>query len=489
MTDTLAAPLTMPLSDRLIALRSRIERESRQILAQYSDAPDQARAHTSANNLCHYLALRRQDLRQLQEQLAEAGISSLGRCEAHVMHTLNQVAHILENRFGQPVAPEALAGGPSYREGRQLLADNTARLLGPLREQRQTRLMVTLPSAAADDTQLVQDLVASGMNCARINCAHDDSQHWQRMVDNVARARTQTGKDCAILMDLAGQKIRTRLPAQIKKLHLYLDERLLLAPDPDTAPAGVKCVGCSHPEVIAGLQADQWVWFDDGKLGTLVDTVDAHGAWLHVVHSHPKGVKLRTDKGINLPDSELQLPCLTAKDRADLDFVCRHADLVGLSFVQRRSDMQQLMAELAQRQAGHLGIVAKIETRQAVKNLPEIILGTLPYFRLGVMIARGDLAVELGGVRMAEIQEELLWLCEAAHVPVIWATQVLESLAKKGVASRPELTDAAMSGRAECVMLNKGPYILDAVTTLNAILTRMQDHQQKKRAAMRALHW
>ena len=131
----------------------------------------------------------------------------------------------------------------------------------------------------------------------------------------------------------------------------------------------------------------------------------------------------------------------------------------------------------------------KIETRRAVHNLPELLLGTLGRASIGVMIARGDLAVEIGGERLAEIQEEILWLCEAAHVPVIWATQVLETLTKKGVISRPELTDAAMAERADCVMLNKGPHVVRAVRTLADILSRMQDHQHKKSARLRALHW
>jgi pyruvate kinase len=105
------------------------------------------------------------------------------------------------------------------------------------------------------------------------------------------------------------------------------------------------------------------------------------------------------------------------------------------------------------------------------------------------MIARGDLAVELGSVRMAEIQEEILWICEAARVPVIWATQVLETLAKDGLINRPEITDAAMSVRAECVMLNKGPYIADAVRILQDILTHMDAHQYKKISRLRRLHW
>jgi len=105
----------------------------------------------------------------------------------------------------------------------------------------------------------------------------------------------------------------------------------------------------------------------------------------------------------------------------------------------------------------------------------------------GVMIARGDLAVELGFERMAEMQEEILWVCEAAHVPVIWATQVLETYIKKGTLSRSEMTDAAMAVRAECVMLNKGPFIHNAVTILDDVLSRMQEHQNKKTPRLRRL--
>jgi hypothetical protein len=107
---------------------------------------------------------------------------------------------------------------------------------------------------------------------------------------------------------------------------------------------------------------------------------------------------------------------------------------------------------------------------------------------VGVMIARGDLAVECGYQRLAEVQEEILWVCEAAHMPVIWATQVLESLAKNGIPSRAEITDAAMGERAECVMLNKGPYIVTTVRILGDILRRMQPYHEKKNSLLRKLH-
>ena len=106
----------------------------------------------------------------------------------------------------------------------------------------------------------------------------------------------------------------------------------------------------------------------------------------------------------------------------------------------------------------------------------------------GVMIARGDLAVQIGYQRLTEIQEEMLWICEAAHIPVIWATQVLENLVKDGIPSRGEMSDVAMSERAECVMLNKGPFIAEAIGILDDVLTRMEAHQLKKTPQLRALH-
>jgi pyruvate kinase len=248
-------------------------------------------------------------------------------------------------------------------------------------------------------------------------------------------------------------------------------------------------IGCTLSSLIEKLAVGQPVWIDDGKLGAIVEAVTGQGALLRVTEARASGVRIQSDKGINFPEAKFNLPPLTQKDLADLDFVCEHADLVGFSFVETLTEMESLMSELAKRNASELPIIAKIETNRAVKNLPDIILGTIGRHNLGIMIARGDLSVELGSARLAEIQEELLWLCEAAHVPVIWATQVLESIAKKGARSRPEFTDAAMAVRAECVMLNKGPYILDAIQALVSVMIRMHEHQRKKFSRLRALHW
>ena len=199
------------------------------------------------------------------------------------------------------------------------------------------------------------------------------------------------------------------------------------------------------------------------------------------------GSSLKADKGINIPDLELDLSPLTGEDRRDLPFLVRHADIVGYSFVHAAGDVDLLRKELARLGRPTMAIVLKIETRTAFEELPAILLAGLRARTVGVMIARGDLAVEAGYERLAEVQEEILWLCEAAHLPSIWATDVLQGLAKTGQPTRAEVTDAAMGQRSECVMLNKGPHIVQAVRALDSILRRMEAHQAKKSARMRHL--
>lgn len=254
--------------------------------------------------------------------------------------------------------------------------------------------------------------------------------------------------------------------------------------DRRVAPASLPC---TLPEVLDQVRKGERVWFDDGRIGGVIRRVAARGVDVEITDAPDEGVDLLSDKGINLPDSALALPALTAKDREDLDVAARHADIVGLSFAQGAEDVRMLRAELQARGADALAIMLKIETRRGFEHLPELLFAAMGAKAAGVMIARGDLAVECGFERMAEVQEEILWACEAAHMPVVWATQVLESLAKRGLASRAEITDAAMGERAECVMLNKGAHILEAMRTLDDVLRRMQSHQAKKRPLMRAL--
>jgi len=605
------------LLDALVQLRARITKHAAARLSRFArDFPEGP--PPSAVNLAHYLALRTVDLRPLQTGLARLGLSSLGRSESHVMTALDQVIRVLEaltERSDEDTErPES-----DFEAGSKVLAEHAGILFGPPPTGRDVRIMVTLPTEAAREPDLVQRLVSTGMDCARINCAHDDPEAWSRMIRHVRAASQACDRPCRIQMDLAGHKLRTgpvasappvlhlrpardalgrtlapatlvlladtsgtgsdptvprlslptSLLAQLQPgdrlrfrdtrgkrrslqvaqttpdgLLAYCEAGCYLSPDTrlsaermaqdglwhalarDIRPSGFLLrpveirlhrgdrliltreaipgepahldalghviapahISCTTPQALDRLTPGNSVWIDDGKLGGVVEVVNTDGVHLSITHCRPQGVRLQADRGLNFPGTDLGLPPLTAKDLEDLDFVATHADLVGYSFVETREDMLALIQALSDRGATHLGIVAKIETQRALAHLPDIILSTIGHHPLGIMIARGDLAVEIGGERMAEIQEEILWLCEAAHVPVIWATQVLETLAKKGVVTRPEMTDAAMSGRADCVMLNKGPYIVDAVHTLDSILRRMQEHQRKKTSRLRALH-
>jgi pyruvate kinase len=251
--------------------------------------------------------------------------------------------------------------------------------------------------------------------------------------------------------------------------------------------ASAASVPCTLPEVIGQVRRGERIWFDDGRIGGLVKRATRDRLEVEITHAREGGEPLAGDKGINLPDSVITLPALSEKDVADLAVVARHADIVGLSFAQHAADVERLLEGLRRLGAEHLGLILKIETRRGFENLPELAFAAMASKAAGIMIARGDLAVECGYERLAEVQEEMLWLAEAAHMPVIWATQVLENLAKTGRPSRAEITDAAMGERSECVMLNKGPHVLDAIRMLDDILRRMQAHQSKKRQLLRAL--
>lgn len=287
------------------------------------------------------------------------------------------------------------------------------------------------------------------------------------------------------------------LPAVETPIVLHIREPIVLtAEDQPGAPARFSASGelletarisCTLPEVFSDVHPGERVSFDDGKIEGVVKRASTKRLDVEITNAAQGGSKLRADKGINLPDTKISLPALTGKDLSDLRFAITHADMIGLSFVRRPDDVRQLAKRMSELGATGIGIVLKIENRTAFEHLPEILLAGLQSPPLGVMVARGDLAVEIGFERLAEVQEEMLWLCEAAHVPVIWATQVLENLAQTGQPSRAEVTDAAMSSRAECVMLNKGPHIIEAVRFLDNVLERMQLHQQKKRSMLRKL--
>lgn len=439
----------------------------------------------SALNLAAYLALRAGDRTALQRALRVRGLSTLGRSEAHVRATVAAIAATLD---GRDAAGETAA---AMERAHAVLMRETAALMGPRPAGRRTRILVTLePAFGADETRM-GELVRRGANAVRINCAHDTADDWRRMAAVARRAAAAQGRQIRVLMDLSGPKIRTADVRPEPGVRLREGDRLVIrraaqAPHPQAARASCACtLSAVVDEVGAGASA----MIDDGKFAADVERVDEAGLWLRITRTKPGGARLKEDKGLNFPGAALTVSPLTERDLRDLDVVCEIADMVGYSFVQRAADVRLLHEELARRAAGRppLGVIAKIETALAVRNLPALIVAGAGRAPFGVMIARGDLGVEIGFPRLSEIQEELLWLCEAARVPVVWATEVLADLVRSGVASRGEFTDAAMSARAECVMLNKGAHLAEGVSVLDDVLCRAERHFDKKTPQLPAL--
>jgi pyruvate kinase len=309
-----------------------------------------------------------------------------------------------------------------------------------------------------------------------------------------------TGLSFLLVSRTTGEKLEFRfgeLPPAEQPIMLHVGDVLVLtkggAPgtpavldknDVVTEPARISC---RPVEIFEQVAVNDPVSLDDGRIEGVVETVSGEEIVLRITAAKPTGSRLRSNKGVNFPGTDLELEGITVKDREDLEFVVEHADVVALSFVRRPEDVIALQEALRKYPDRHMPIVAKIETKRAFSALPQILLAIMRQYPAGMMIARGDLAIECGWVRLAEIQEEMLWICEAAHVPVIWATQVLEGAAKRGTPTRAEITDAAMSQRADCVMLNKGPNILGAIHTLDKILRKMQRHHDKKTARLARL--
>lgn len=475
-----APPSATDLRQRLAALDERmaaVESNLQPLLDSLH--PSQRR---SGVNLLHYLSLRNEAILDLQDDLHEFGLSSLASSESHVRHQLAAV----RTRLGDP----ASVPSPSFslREARALLHKRTQALFGT-RVPGTPHLMVTFERAFLDDADIVERLLRAGMTVARLNCAHDDETIWQALIGLVRAASARTGLSCAIYMDLGGPKLRTVLRGG-QHAHRWIEVHegdLLPFVEADLSLGDDEvAVACQETGIVGQLSIGDRVLFDDGLIEGVVVEAGAERAVLRVSRVSARKPRLRPEKGINFPDTSLTLPPLTDTDRAHLPFVREYADMVGYSFLRAASDLAVLRTAL-DGPGGRPHIILKIETREAVRDLPAILLEAMRQPLFGVMIARGDLAVEIGFERLSEIQEEILWLAEAAHAPVIWATQVLETLNKRGIATRAEITDASFAVRAECVLLNKGPHILKVIDTLRDILARSGGHHEKKRYRMRPM--
>ncbi|MDO5029982.1 MAG: pyruvate kinase [Corynebacterium sp.] len=616
----------------LIAELDSVSADAASLLAE---VPEERRRH--AENLLHYAHLRTIDIRELQNQLHDLGVTSLTTIETFTRGRLELALNALLALAGRKSDIDIASIIADDERADLALDDNATALFGQEREEVTSHIMVTLPTEAADDAALVESFAVAGMDLARINCAHDGPEQWNRMIDNVNAAAKKVGRRIPVSMDLAGPKLRTGtiepgprvgrarvvrddagqvvfkskiwltprlaenplpvpdglpgrpalplqadsgwleqlqvddvitlhdsrsakrhftvvrierdaegetlgvlaegdknawiaegthlrsnyevtraggVPATIQKLRFNTGDQLVLTSREEVtilprSAEDIPRVFCSLPTAVSALTPGDPVLFDDGALAAEVVEVseksDDQGTYvdalLRVTRAKPKGQSLAENKGINLPKTDLPLNSLTEDDIEDLRFVVENADIAAVSFIRTKQDVEyvfKILDEIAAehenvgredlaRRARELGVVLKIETIPAFENLPNIIITSLLRAKTGLMIARGDLAVELGFDRMGEVPGQILTLAQAAGVPTILGTQVLENMAKAGLPSRAEITDAAFALRAECVMLNKGPHITEAIQILNDLARKMGRSQRKSRVMLRKI--
>jgi pyruvate kinase len=534
MASDLSSERLTHLHDALYALREHalhLEQNTADDLAQVADGYT-----LSARHLVHYLAIRQHDIRELQKDLSQIGLSSLSVLEPHVIASLDAVLAVLDRlRSGQP-SMDRKAAPVDFDHADRLLHDHATRSLGPAPAGNATRIMVTMPSEAAEEPQLIESFLAQGMTIMRVNCAHDHPDAWAGMLANLRRAEAKLGKSCRVAFDLAGPKLRTGAiepgpevirfkptrdalgrvltpaivrfseapadaddeaftipvePTLIRKarpgdrirledargrhrelqVNMITERSCICASDrtgyvtSDTTLSLIRNQACILTSQVGHLPArEQGLVLEAGdSLIVTRDTIPGRAA----LHDEHDKVLEPAHIGCSLPEI---LTVVKAGQR--------------ILFDDRR--FEGTIREVRPDQF-RVGIIFKIENRQAFAQLPRLLMTALRRPPVAVMVARGDLGVEIGFERMAEVQEEMLWLCESAHVPVIWATQVLESLAKQGVPSRGEVTDAAMSCQAECVMLNKGPYMSETIRFLCDVSQRMSQHRVKRVTTLRHL--
>ncbi|MDN3641145.1 pyruvate kinase [Lutimonas halocynthiae] len=590
------------LQEILVALDSVIDRIS-EFEHKYEDQLSSVHPNyaQSAKNLVHYLALRSFNINIFQDKLEDLGLPFTLESQNNILYNMLNFRTVINSLMHNELIEEEQEH-INNKEVKKILKNNYQALFGKIRNKRKTAILVTQPLDAANHIEFTKTLLKLGMDCARINCAHDDEIIWKQIIDNIKANE----EHCKIMMDLAGPKLRTGKmkpgpkvihikpkkntlgqviePAKIwlapygvrpplnkevdavipvnkkwlrktkkgsyiifrdsrdkkckikikgkedrgrwgscsdsafvitgtllnvflekkstSEIHsvqellpleeviflfegdlLRLDKKAILGEpaiyDHEGNLIELAHISCTLPEIFDTVKSGEEVYFNDGKIGGLVKEIYPDHLIIGITNAKKKGGKLKADKGINFPNSDLGVSGLTKKDKTDLKFVARHADAVNFSFVNNKQDVEELLDELKKLKA-KMGIILKIETKEAYRNLPSILLKAMENYPVGVMIARGDLAIEAGWKNFAIIQEEILQLCDAAHLPDIWATQVLENLAKKGIPTRAEITDVAMAQRADCVMLNKGPYIEKAVRMLDKVIRKMQRIQKKK---------
>ncbi|WP_187428173.1 Pyruvate kinase [Roseobacter fucihabitans] len=334
-----------------------------------------------------------------------------------------------------------------------------------MRRTRNVKIVATL-GPASDTYDMIKALFTAGADVFRLNMSHGSHDEIREKHRIIRQIEEESGGSICILADLQGPKLRVGVFAS--EDGEMLEEGARFRMDLDTAEGDATRVCLPHPEIFAALEPGSSLLVNDGKIRLKVDECGPDFANCTVI----AGGVISNRKGVNVPDVVLPLAALSNKDRKDLEFVCElGVDWLALSFVQRAEDVLEA-SDLAN---GRAAILSKIEKPAAVKNFEEILKVSD-----GIMVARGDLGVELPVQNVPPIQKRLVRKCRSAAKPVIVATQMMESMIDSPVPTRAEVSDVATAiyEGADAVMLSAesaaGSYPIEAVTTMNNVATEVE---------------
>ena len=331
-----------------------------------------------------------------------------------------------------------------------------------------TKIVATV-GPASREPETLRTLIEAGVDVFRLNFSHGTHDEHSATLAAIRRAADDCGRIVAVLQDLGGPKIRLGdIPGDSVDCHL--DDEFELVKDRDSDDP--RQITCTYRELPDDLKRNDVVYFADGAVAMVVTESTASRVKMRVTLAG----RVRSHQGLNLPGAALNVRALTDKDLTDLDWTARHEiDFVGLSFVREASDVLLLRRELERRGRPEVKIVAKIEKPQAVVNLDSIIAETD-----AVMVARGDLGVEMDIARVPAIQKEVIAACHQARIPVITATQMLNSMETSNRPTRAEATDVfnAVIDGTDAVMLSGetaiGSFPVEAVETMSRIVSEAE---------------
>ncbi|TNB45993.1 pyruvate kinase [Martelella lutilitoris] len=337
-----------------------------------------------------------------------------------------------------------------------------------MRRNRKVKILATLGPASSEEEQ-IQKLHEAGADLFRINMSHASHDLMRTLIKRIRNVEARIGRPIGILCDLQGPKLRVGKFLD-GKVELEIGQTFTL--DDKDEPGNEKRVFLPHPEILQSVEPGHRLLIDDGKLQLRAEKCDGKSIECTVI----AGTTISDRKGVSLPDTLLGVGALTDKDRADLDAVLEtgDADWVALSFVQRPDDL----AEVRKIARGQVGLMSKIEKPQAIERIEEII-----EMSDALMVARGDLGVEMPLETVPGLQKKLIRLCRSAGKPVVVATQMLESMITSPVPTRAEVSDVATAvfEGADAVMLSAesaaGQYPVEAVSTMASVARTIEREQ------------